>query len=121
MIPLCKTCRLPVRPNILMFNDYEWISSRSVKQERRFRIFMDKVGKNGLTILEIGAGTAVPTIRYLGESVFCDFGSQRTFVRINPEPSQISLHKINYFPINQTNIDDHQGPITENEFIELNM
>jgi len=35
-IPCCPNCRAMVRPNILMFNDLDWISDRTQMQIERF-------------------------------------------------------------------------------------
>ena len=53
-----------------MFSDREWLYQRTSQQEANMRRFLKTVGKGGLTIIEIGAGTAVPTIRMASESVF---------------------------------------------------
>ncbi|CAI2377020.1 unnamed protein product [Moneuplotes crassus] len=118
-IPKCKDCASPVRPNILMFGDREWISSRKAKQEGRLRDFLSTNNKDGITIIEIGAGTAVPTIRMASESVFCEPHSQRTLIRINPDPGNHSMYGINYDVINESNINKCEEEITENELFEI--
>lgn len=52
------------RPNILVFNDYAWNSRRSDNQEKRYRQLLRKIGetKKRVFLIEVGAGTAVPTI-----------------------------------------------------------
>jgi hypothetical protein len=71
-----------------MFGDYSWISSRSHGQEMRFDLFLDQHQNQRITVIELGAGTAIPTIRYLSERL----GSrkQATVVRINPREPQIA-------------------------------
>jgi len=92
-IPACPRCGGVARPNILMFGDFSWLPNRTREQERRFDEFLcDHRGK-GLVVVEMGAGTAIPTIRYLGERVASGGGR---LVRINPReaqvpPGQISL------------------------------
>jgi NAD-dependent SIR2 family protein deacetylase len=93
-IPACIRCGAVARPNILMFGDFSWISRRTQEQEACFDAFLEQHQSGPLVVLEMGAGTAIPTIRALGERL-----SQRsnvTFVRVNPrEPwvdsPQISL------------------------------
>lgn len=86
-VPRCIHCGDVSRPNILMFGDYGWISDRTAGQQRNFDEFLSDIGGRRLVVVEMGAGTAIPTIRYLTE----DLGSRRgaMAVRINPRESQI--------------------------------
>ncbi len=86
-IPRCPRCGGTARPNILMFGDYSWISSRSHGQEMRFDLFLDQHRDQRLVVIEMGAGTSIPTIRYMSERL----GShkQSTVVRINPREPHI--------------------------------
>ncbi len=86
-IPRCIHCGTIARPNILMFGDFSWISSRSDAQSDRFNIFLEKNRGKKMTVLEIGAGTAVPSIRYLGERLAS--GSGVNLIRINPREYQV--------------------------------
>ncbi|SMC09164.1 SIR2 family NAD-dependent protein deacylase [Nitratiruptor tergarcus] len=84
-LPRCPQCQAIARPNILMFGDWRWIESREEEQRKRLETFLQKVdGK--LTILEFGAGTAVPTIRIMGERIAQSFDA--TLIRINPRESE---------------------------------
>ena len=103
-----------------MFSDYSWISDRTDAQETHFRNFLSNYGREGITILEFGAGTGVPTIRMAGESIFCDSNQKRTFVRINPEPGIASQYHMQYDIINESNIQQRKES-SENEFIELKL
>lgn len=87
-IPRCPRCRAVARPNILMFGDYSWISGRTDKQEGRFESFMDSVSEKPLAIVELGAGTAIPTIRSLGERLGRKHNT--IVIRINPREPHIS-------------------------------
>lgn len=64
-VPKCLKCGSDVRPNILMFNDWGWDSERSGQQETLFQRFIEKATKatSKLAMVEVGAGTAIPTIR----------------------------------------------------------
>lgn len=42
-LPRCKSCGGLARPNILMFNDYYWISNRSEEQEERYTEFINNL------------------------------------------------------------------------------
>lgn len=83
-LPRCRHCGDIARPNILMFGDWEWVSHRTAGQEFRFERWLEKVDDMGyrLTIVEIGAGKAVPTVRMLSERVAFSLGA--TLIRINP-------------------------------------
>ena len=86
-IPGCIHCGSTARPNILMFGDYSWISKRTDEQEERFEEFRVRHQKHRVVIVECGAGTAIPTIRYLGERL----GERQdaTLIRINPREPQV--------------------------------
>ncbi|MDY6820737.1 MAG: Sir2 family NAD-dependent protein deacetylase, partial [Deferribacterota bacterium] len=86
-IPRCKYCGDVVRPNILMFGDFSWVSLRADEQSERFNRYVDRIGGNDVVILEIGAGKAVPTIRYLAKRTADITGA--TIVRINPVEYEI--------------------------------
>ncbi len=87
-IPLCRRCGGTARPNILMFGDYSWLPDRTRRQEMRFDLFIDQHRGHPLVVLEMGAGTAIPTIRFASERLGSRPGA--TVVRINPREPQIS-------------------------------
>ena len=92
-LPGCPDCGAVARPNVLMFGDWHWVSRRTSAQEDRFRRWLDDVG-DALTVVELGAGTAVPTVRLTSEHLARRPGSR--LVRINPRdtgvpPGAISL------------------------------
>ncbi|AAR36478.1 NAD-dependent deacetylase [Geobacter sulfurreducens] len=91
-IPRCIHCGDVARPNILMFGDYGWISGRTARQQRNFDEFLTEVRGRRAVVVELGAGTAIPTIRYLTEEV----GSlhQAVAIRINPREAQIGAPHI---------------------------
>ncbi|MDD4334131.1 MAG: NAD-dependent deacetylase [Desulfotomaculaceae bacterium] len=80
-IPQCPRCTAIARPNILMFGDFSWLSDRSDRQSYRFNHFLYEHRDENLVVVEIGAGTSVPTIRRMSEHI----GDQRhvTVIRIN--------------------------------------
>ncbi len=79
-LPLCRNCGSVARPNILLFGDSDWLSNRSDQQEILLQQWLS--GVEQLVILEIGAGTAVPTVRNFAKRL----QSRRSakLVRINP-------------------------------------
>jgi NAD-dependent SIR2 family protein deacetylase len=83
--PHCPHCGAVARPNILMFCDYSWLHERSAKQQRRFDRFLADAGQP-LAVVELGAGTAIPTIRHLSEHLVHRGGR---LIRINPREPQV--------------------------------
>lgn len=84
-LPQCPSCRGLARPNILMFDDYNWQTERTEAQEKRFQYWKGDLGshpKKKLLVIEIGAGTAIPSVRHLTESMNTDI------IRINLRDSQ---------------------------------
>lgn len=92
-LPTCPHCGAVARPNVLMFGDWHWVSERTSIQEERFRGWLDEVDGE-LTVVELGAGTAVPTVRLTSEHLARRPGA--FLVRVNPRdcrvpPSAVSL------------------------------
>ena len=87
--PHCPRCGVTARPNILMFGDWGWDSARTAAQEERFEDFLQRtiVKSLDLVIVEIGAGTAVPTVRLTGERIAR--GLDAKLIRINPAEPDI--------------------------------
>lgn len=85
--PLCPKCRRVARPNILMFGDYAWLHQRSASQEEGFDHFLKQHQGKTLVVIEIGAGTAIPTIRNLSERL--GRRPDTSVLRINPREPQI--------------------------------
>jgi NAD-dependent SIR2 family protein deacetylase len=85
-VPRCPNCGAVSRPNILMFGDYAWVDGRTAAQRERFEEFLSDVRGLRLFVIELGAGTSVPTIRFTTERV----GRTEAFVvRVNPRESDI--------------------------------
>jgi len=83
--PHCPHCGAVARPNILMFGDYTWLGKRSACQQQRFEHFLANV-KGPLVVIELGAGTTIPTIRHLSQRLVR--GSDSRLIRINPREAQ---------------------------------
>ena len=83
-LPKCPDCGALARPNILMFGDWSWESSRTDAQSSRLQSWLAMLEEAGakLTVIEIGAGTAVPTVRMTSEDVARHFDIP--LIRINP-------------------------------------
>jgi len=83
-MPECPSCKNIIRPNILMFGDYEFDDGRCQKQSAIYHDFVNKLeAKDNLVILEFGAGHAVPTIRYLGEQLLHFKKCDTKLIRVN--------------------------------------
>jgi NAD-dependent SIR2 family protein deacetylase len=82
-MPTCPHCGGLARPNILMFNDWNWVERTVEQQETRFAAWLKSSGS--LTVIEIGAGLAIPTVRRISEN----FGPH--VVRINLREPEIRL------------------------------
>ncbi|MFD7652767.1 NAD-dependent deacetylase [Actinosynnema sp. NPDC059797] len=78
-LPTCPNCGGLARPNILMFGDRSWVPHRS--QAALDALTAWRRGARNLTVVEIGAGTAVPTVRRQAELATAATGN---LVRINP-------------------------------------
>ena len=84
--PACPSCRGLARPNILMFGDMGWDDSRTDAQHESLGTWLAGV-KGPLVVLELGAGTNVPTVRSFSERAAR--GPRRTLVRVNPREPQL--------------------------------
>ncbi len=87
-LPTCPSCHSIARPNILMFGDWSWDTSRQESQMHNYQNWLSGIEKNKLTIIECGAGTGVPTVRYESERIAKHYSGM--VIRINVRESQIS-------------------------------
>lgn len=87
-IPACPHCHGVARPNILMFGDFSWLDERCRAQEERYQGFLQQQQGKRIVVIEIGAGTAIPTIRATSERI--GRVSQATVIRINLREAEIS-------------------------------
>jgi NAD-dependent SIR2 family protein deacetylase len=86
--PVCPFCDEVSRPNILMFDDSAWISDRKNLQLYKFRQLRERNKGRKTVVIEIGAGTAIPTIRNLSEEIGSETDS--LIIRINPRKSEVT-------------------------------
>lgn len=90
-LPACPRCGAMARPNILMFGDWGWDSSRSDEQGARLEEFLRVTRSARTVVIECGAGTAIPSVRRFSERLQA---GGATLVRINlrePEGGSIGL------------------------------
>lgn len=78
--PTCPLCARLAIPNVKMFGDKSWIFEPYEEQAARLSEWMRRAGNP--VVIEIGAGTSIPTIRRKAEKLAGAFGSG--LVRINP-------------------------------------
>lgn len=81
-LPRCPHCDRLARPNILMFGDGRWLDDRTARQYERLDRWRRQVRR--LVVVELGAGTDVPSVRSLCE------GQRAPLVRINPREPHVA-------------------------------
>jgi NAD-dependent SIR2 family protein deacetylase len=90
-VPTCPHCGGLARPNIMMFNDWDWLANRQDAQNRRIANWLLDVSRP--VVVEIGAGTAIPSVRHFSQQVIHKYGGR--LVRINPReftvPSRLDV------------------------------
>lgn len=80
-LPRCPDCGGLARPNVLMFGDWNWQPARSAGQRERLEAWLETVRRP--VVIELGAGTAIPTVRWFGEM------RGAPLVRINPGEPEV--------------------------------
>jgi len=83
--PKCPECGGLARPNIMMFGDWDWDGTRTTQQSARLDAWIARLQRP--VVVEIGAGTSIPTVRMYGEELGCPL------IRINPMESNVGLHR----------------------------
>ena len=73
-----------MRPNILMFGDWEWDDSRSSDQSVKYSKFCQRNLASNVVLMEFGCGTAVPTIRNMLERYYYQ-NKHAKLIRVNPD------------------------------------
>jgi len=95
--PACPRCGGCARPNVLMFDDPDWIATRTDVQMRRLERRLSLASRP--VVVEIGAGQAVPTVRHFSHRVA--FERRTPVIRINPrEPAVPGLPQAVGLPLN---------------------
>ena len=88
-IPLCPRCKDIARPNILMFGDWKWNPKRTLNQETRYNKWKKQNKGKKLLIIELGAGTAISTVRRESENIAKYYNGK--LIRINPREFNVDL------------------------------
>lgn len=79
--PVCPRCGRLARPNVLMFGDAAWQGDEYEAREGALRTWVAQL--RNPVVIELGAGTAVPTVRWFGEN------APGVLVRINVRESRV--------------------------------
>lgn len=79
-LPVCPRCGCLARPNVLMFGDWGWLEDRQHRQATRQEAWLHSVHRP--VVVELGAGTRIPSVRHFSQCVIQRFGGR--LVRINP-------------------------------------
>ncbi|MDP1740970.1 Sir2 family NAD-dependent protein deacetylase [Polaromonas sp.] len=87
--PRCPQCGALARPNVLMFNDWNWITQRTESQARRESKWLETITESQarVVVVEIGAGTSIPSVRHFSHRISHEFDG--CIIRINPREPQV--------------------------------
>ena len=80
-LPACPHCGELARPNVLMFDDGRWLDGRTEAQYGRIEAWGAQARR--LVVIELGAGTGVPSVRRMCEA------QDAPLIRINPREPQV--------------------------------
>ncbi|MCH7344568.1 NAD-dependent deacetylase [Pelomonas sp. CA6] len=83
--PRCPRCGALARPNVLMFGDGQWVDPRERAQSRELLPRLRAARKP--LVIELGAGTAVPSVRRFGQQVLRELNGR--LLRINLREPQV--------------------------------
>jgi NAD-dependent SIR2 family protein deacetylase len=84
-LPTCPACGALARPNILMFGDWDFEGLRYAQSESSLLTWRARASR--LVVIEIGAGTAIPSARDFGSDMDCPL------IRINPSEYQVGSNR----------------------------
>jgi NAD-dependent SIR2 family protein deacetylase len=89
-LPRCPRCGALTRPNILMFGDAQWLAARTEAQIGALTQWLKGVRRP--VVVEIGAGTAVPSVRRFGQHLL--HAHDARLLRLNPREHAVphTLH-----------------------------
>src|SRR5690348_14824003 len=98
-LPPWKQCKELARRNMLRFGDASWRPDRSNSQYANCDAWIRSLDKPAtrLVIVEIGAGTAIPSVRMTSEKIAELTGG--TLIRINPHETEVPRGQLS-LPLN---------------------
>ena len=79
-MPLCPYCQGLARPNVMMFNDWDWLSLRTDQQSQQQEAWLQQTLRP--VVIELGAGTAIPSVRNFSQRIVTEFSGR--LIGINP-------------------------------------
>ena len=79
--PRCPHCDALARPNVLMFRDERWIGDATREQENRMTTWLNQQKGKAVAVIELGAGTTVPNVRFQFERYARAYGTP--LIRVN--------------------------------------
>lgn len=85
-LPACPRCGAVARPNILMFGDGAWVPGVHAERMAEHRAWLRGLDAATLAVVELGAGTAVPTVRRHAELASAASGA---LVRVNVREPEV--------------------------------
>jgi len=80
-LPRCPACGALARPNVLMFDDGEWLQERTYHQRQGLTRWLETLANP--VVVELGAGTAVPAVRWFSTML------DAPLIRINLRESDV--------------------------------
>lgn len=86
-LPVCRNCGDLARPNVLLFGDCSWVCTRTEDAMDELTSWRRSLGTANLVVVELGAGTAVQTVRRYAELASATHGA---LIRINPTSPEIA-------------------------------
>lgn len=88
-LPRCGECGGLARPNILMFGDFSWLPQRTSGQISRYQRWCNELPSDTKFVaIELGAGTAIATVRCELERRTAEH--RGLLVRVNPRESDVT-------------------------------
>ena len=84
-LPTCRLCGGLLRPNVLMFGDGAWLEWCADQKRAMLDSWLSNV--NRPVVIELGAGTHIPSVRYFGNEVVHLYGGR--LIRINPREADV--------------------------------
>jgi NAD-dependent SIR2 family protein deacetylase len=96
-LPRCRHCGGLACPNVLMFGDWAWIDQPAEAQEHELVGWLRMLirAKSRLTVVELGAGKAIPTARVRAERTASAAVSGRRsgglLINIRPDPTAAAV------------------------------
>lgn len=92
-MPKCKKCNQILRPNILLFDDWEFDQTEIIKLENNIDNWLLKNRNFKTVLIEIGAGKNISTIRKYNENIIKKNLNSK-LIRINPNDCDIPFGHI---------------------------